>query len=50
MLIKNGYNVFEITNMRGRGKNVGLIKLNQESQLMRNTMIYAYKKESSPQL
>ena len=48
MLIKNGYHVFEITNMRGRGKNAGLIKLNQESQLMRNTMIYAYKKESSP--
>jgi len=48
MLINNGYSVFEITNMRGRGKNVGLIKLNQESQLMRNTMVYAYKKGPSP--
>ncbi|MCK5111967.1 MAG: FkbM family methyltransferase [Thermoplasmatales archaeon] len=46
MLINKGYSVFEVTNMRGR-KDIGLKKLNRDTRLMRNTMLYALRKETS---
>lgn len=47
MLINNGYSVFEITNMRGYGKDAGLRKLNRDSRFIYNTMLYAYRQEST---
>jgi FkbM family methyltransferase len=43
MLIEKGFNVFEIKNMRKHGKDIKLRKLNEESKLPLNAMIYAYK-------
>jgi FkbM family methyltransferase len=47
MLINEGYSVFEVTNIRGRGKDIGFKKLNRDTRLMRNTMLYASKRETS---
>ncbi|KYK29426.1 hypothetical protein AYK20_05625 [Thermoplasmatales archaeon SG8-52-1] len=43
MLLDKGFLLSEITKMRRHGKDIKLKKLNKESQLMHNTMIYAYK-------
>lgn len=42
-LMDKGYNVFEIKNMRRHGKDIKLNKLHRDSQLILNTMIYAYR-------
>ncbi|GAH14518.1 unnamed protein product, partial [marine sediment metagenome] len=42
ILMDNGYNVFEIKNMRRHSKEISLKKLNRESRLIFNTMLYAY--------
>lgn len=43
MLLDKGFLLSEITKMRRPGKDIKLKKLNKESQIMHNTMIYAYK-------
>jgi FkbM family methyltransferase len=44
ILFENGYSVFEISDMRGKGKTFNLKKLDRRSRFLYNTMLYAYKK------